>query len=341
MSGSTRGVRPTDLPALVSFDGRVFRNEAVTWDRLSRAHEPPSVVESALEGMLSFATGRHTWISVDGQRIRALVSGRKRGGQAVWEVDTLLATDEEPAMAPGLLQQLAEEARSSGAIRVLLRLAEGSPALPIAATAGFVAFRRERRYALRSPIPQVHAGRLQGVVRGRVDSDTQALFRLYNATVPAASRFHEAATLQEWRALRERAGSRRHREIVLEDEDGAPSAWLRVARDGGAVRLMPVLLATDRTVDLEALVLEALAPLVARRTPEVIVALVPDHLAGVEHALRGLGFEPEAEYVVLARKLASAAKLPARGRVFRGAARRAGASVRQALAAAIDGAGPR
>ncbi len=146
MSGSARGVRPTDLLALVSFDGRVFRDEAITWDRLCRAHEPHSAFESALEGMLSFATGRHTWISVDGQRIRALVAGRKRGGPLVWEVDTLLATDEQPLVASGLLQQLARAARAAGAVRVVLRLAADSSALPIAEAAGFAVYRRECRY---------------------------------------------------------------------------------------------------------------------------------------------------------------------------------------------------
>ena len=64
MSGRARSLRPTDLPALMTLDGRVFRNEAVTWDRLCRAHQPPSVVESAIEGIFSFALGRHTWVSV-------------------------------------------------------------------------------------------------------------------------------------------------------------------------------------------------------------------------------------------------------------------------------------
>src|SRR5437763_1662541 len=95
---TARPVRPTDLVALVSFDGRVYPNEAHTWDRLGRATESPRLLESAIEQWFSFATGRHTWISIQGQTIRGVVSARHRGSRLAWEVDCLIvaAEDAEP-----------------------------------------------------------------------------------------------------------------------------------------------------------------------------------------------------------------------------------------------------
>lgn len=302
MSGSARGVRPTDLLALVSFDGQVFRNEAATWDRLCRAHKPPSVMESALEGMLSFATGRHTWISVKGQRIHALVTGRRRGGPMAWEVDTLLATDEEPTAAPGLLHQLAEEARRSGASRIFLRLAEDSPAQAQALAAGFTRYARERMFVRQESPPS--SGKTLPGLRPRQDRDTLALFRLYCETTPANVRSQEAATLSQWLALRERDGCRTHEEFVLEEPTGYLSAWLRVACDRRTVRLLPLLLHPDRSGDAEAAVLAALEPLCARRTERSVVALVPEHICGYGPALEALGFEEGQAYVTLVRKLA-------------------------------------
>ncbi len=315
MSGSTRGVRPTDLLALVSFDGRVFRNEAVTWDRLCRAHEPPNAVESGLEGMLSFATGRHTWISVEGQRIRAMVAGRRRGGRSAWEVDTLLATDEEPVVAPGLLLQLAEAARRSGAQRIFLRLAGDSPSLPQALAAGFVGYLSERTFTCTRPParPRVAA---PGGFRARDNGDALALFQLYCETTPESVRAREAATLPQWLALRERDGSRTRQEFVLEWPNGRLMALVRVARDGPSARLTPVLLHPYAASDAEALLLAALRELPGGPAPGPVVVIAPDHVAGVAAALLGLGFIGGPSYVTLVRPLANEARLPRRRLAF-------------------------
>src|SRR5438874_4424162 len=92
---TARPVRPTDLVALVSFDGRVYPNEAHTWDRLGRQPEGPRLLENALEQWLSFATGRHPWISIQGQTIRGVASARPRGSRLAWELDCLIVAAEE------------------------------------------------------------------------------------------------------------------------------------------------------------------------------------------------------------------------------------------------------
>ena len=86
---SVRTVRPTDLVALVAYDGRVYPNEAVTRDRIGKEMSPHPL-ETALEQWFSFATGRHTWISVKGATLRGLASARRRGSKAAWELDCLI-----------------------------------------------------------------------------------------------------------------------------------------------------------------------------------------------------------------------------------------------------------
>jgi hypothetical protein len=95
MTHTARTVLPTDLVALVSYDGRVYANEAMTRDRIGTG-DSPHPIETAFEQWFSFATGRHTWISVKGPTLRGLVSARKRGSKLAWEIDCLInAADAE------------------------------------------------------------------------------------------------------------------------------------------------------------------------------------------------------------------------------------------------------
>ena len=74
---SPRRPLPTDLVALVSFDGTVHPNEAKPLDRLG-LDERARPLESTIEQWFSFATGKHTWVSVRGATIRGLISARRR-----------------------------------------------------------------------------------------------------------------------------------------------------------------------------------------------------------------------------------------------------------------------
>src|SRR5436309_15596114 len=95
---SPRRPLPTDLVALVSFDGRVHPNEAKPLDRLGlddRAHP----LESTIEQWFSFATGKHTWVSVRGTTIRGLISARRRAKPPAWAVDALSDVEEDEGVA--------------------------------------------------------------------------------------------------------------------------------------------------------------------------------------------------------------------------------------------------
>ena len=102
---SARKPLPTDLVALVSFDGRVHPNEAKPLDRLGldeRAHP----LETALEQWFSFGTRKHTWVSVRGATIRGLISARERVKKSAWEVDALIDVDEDESVALSLLSRM-------------------------------------------------------------------------------------------------------------------------------------------------------------------------------------------------------------------------------------------
>jgi hypothetical protein len=229
--------------------------------------------------------------------VRALVSGRRRGGQAIWEVNTFLATDEEPMAGPALLGQLTAAAQRAGAHRVILRVAEDSPAVGAALDAGFVPYAREQTFVREEP-PAVTVTTEPAGFRPREDSDDEALFRLYSETVPAGRRAHEAATPEQWRALHERDGTRASREFVTEEDNGRLSAWLRVAREGKALRFMPMLLHSGRAADVDSLVAASLGSL-SGGAEGPIVALVPEYIGGVGPALAAGGFVEDMTYVSL------------------------------------------
>src|SRR5881296_870473 len=138
---SPRRPLPTDLVALVSFDVRVHSNEAKPLDRLGlddRAHP----LESTIEQWFSFATGKHTWVSVRGATIRGLITARRRAKPSVWEVDALIDIDEDSDVATSLFGRLTAGLVKEKAERVFLRLDEDSSLLHAARQAGFFQYAR-------------------------------------------------------------------------------------------------------------------------------------------------------------------------------------------------------
>ncbi len=133
---SPRRPLPTDLVALVSFDGRVHPNEAKPLDRLGldeRAH----ALESTIEQWFSFATGKHTWVSVRGATIRGLISARPRAKRSAWEVDALIDVDEDEEVALSLFSRMISGITKQRGERIFLRLDVGSHVSEAARKAGF------------------------------------------------------------------------------------------------------------------------------------------------------------------------------------------------------------
>lgn len=300
---TARPLRPTDLPALVSLWARgklpfaagatAFRNEARVWERLGLDEHGLRLLERALQQWAPVGGRRLTWVAVRGLGLRGLASARRRGRRSAWEVDYFVAAPGEEDTSASLLEQLAYGLGCTGVEKVFLRLDAHSPLLDVARCAGFFPYLRERLWRLergpqrpdRPPLP----------MRLRTAADLLPLFQLYNASVPAAVRRSEALTLREWAAVQERG---RCQHLVL-DKDGRLAAWLRLARANGAGRF--ALLAPRRgDVPLDGLLATALHHLHDRRP---IFCLVPEYERTLAARLVDLGFQPAAEYSMLANRL--------------------------------------
>lgn len=289
MTPTARTVLPTDLVALVSYDGRVYANEAMTLDRIGTGGSPHPL-ETAFEQWLSFATGKHTWISVKGATLRGLISARKRGSKLAWEIDCLIDADNnDGGVLVSLLDKVAGAAGKSGAHRIFLRVPAGSQTEREAARRGFAPYRSEVMHC-RVQEPSAPYAPAAGV-RRRVKADLYPTFQVYNAVVPENVRRFEAATLAEWTAVQENIG--RAQQFVYEDDAGI-GGWLRLAADGDVGRFE--VYGEERALD--SLVDTALARLANRRS---ICAVVPAEQGGVRRRLESAGFEATDEYTVLVR----------------------------------------
>lgn len=299
MTHTARTVLPTDLVALVSYDGRVYANEAMTRDRVG-SHDSPHPLETAFEQWFSFATGRHTWISVKGPTLRGLVSARKRGSRLAWEIDCLInASEADNSVLMSLLDQVTAAAGKSGALKIFVRLPAGCQTARTVARSGFSPYLREQVYR-RPGAPDDAPHQAPEGLRRRAKADFHGIFQLYNTVVPHEIRRVEAMTFAEWTASQESIG--KAAQYVL-DRDGRIRGWLRVARDGDAARF-DLLAEPDALDDL---IEAAMAKSAGAR---FVYALLPEYQDGARWRLESLGFEPAESYAVLIRKTVRPVKAP-------------------------------
>jgi hypothetical protein len=290
MSQSARTVLPTDLVALVSYDGGLYANQAMTRDRMG-TEDSPHPLGTALEQWFSFATGRHTCVSVKGPTLRGLVSARKRGSKQAWEIDCLIdAAEGDSGVLMSLLDQITAAAGRSGAMKLFVRLPRGSEIEQAAARCGFLPYLRERLY--RRPVDKGEAHAIAEGLRRREKADPFPVFQLYTAVVPPDVRSVEGVTFGEWTAVQESLG--RTTQFVIEGE-GRIRGWLRVAGDGDLGRFD---LVAEQAV-LDDLIEAAMAKIANR---EWMYTLVPEHQAGLAARLETLGFEATDEFTVLTRR---------------------------------------
>jgi hypothetical protein len=293
---SARRPLPTDLIALVSFDGRVYPNEAKPLDQLGldeRAHP----LETALEQWFSFATGKHTWVNVRGATIRGLISARRRAKPSAWEVEAIIDADEDKGIALTLFSRMVADITKRRAERIFLRLDAESSVFKTAREAGFFPYAKETLFQRKGKVAiDLHHIPL----RPRIKSDLFGIFQLYGNSAPANVRAIEGATFREWQAAQETWGGR-PTELLLE-EDGIISAWVRLAT--GRVGRFSIMTASSR-VGIDELVRACLARLSQSRR---IQALVRDDNLGLVRSLLDAGFEPAGSYVALAKRLVKPAE---------------------------------
>jgi len=308
-SGSpvARPLRPTDLPVLASLWARArlplaggeavsFCNEARVWERLGLEEHSVALLERALQQWAPIGSGRLSWVAVRGLAIRGVASARRRARRSVWEVDHLVGAPGEEGTCVGLLEELARGLGRSGVEKVFLRLDAHSRLLDAARSAGFFPYLSERLWRLEQVSQGLDCPPLPMRLSALGGADLLPLFQLYNAAVPATVRRSEALTLREWAAMQERG---RCQHLVLE-KDGRLSAWLRLARHNGA-GCFALLASRRQDAPLDNLLATALHYLHDRRP---VFCLVPEYERGLAARLADLGFQPAAEYAVLANRLA-------------------------------------
>ena len=302
-----RPLRPTDLPVLASLWARgklplaggaavAFCNEARVWERLGLEEHSVALLERALQQWAPIGSGRLSWVAVRGLAIRGVASARRRARRSVWEVDHLVGAPGEEGACVGLLEELARGLGRSGVEKVFLRLDAHSRLLEAARSAGFFPYLSERLWRLEQVSQGLDCPPLPMRLSALGGADLLPLFQLYNATVPATVRRSEALTLREWAAMQERG---RCQHLVLE-KDGRLAAWLRLARHDGA-GCFALLASRRQDAPLDNLLVTALHYLHDRRP---IFCLVPEYERGLAARLADLGFQPVAEYAVLANRLA-------------------------------------
>ncbi|MSQ42070.1 MAG: hypothetical protein EXR65_03420 [Dehalococcoidia bacterium] len=311
---SARAPRPTDLVALVTFDGEVHENQAVTRERLGRPTAAPHPLNAAIEQWLG---GRqYTWIDVRGRQIDGIATARELGSRRAWIIDTLVdaTAASEPAVAAALLWQALAAAARHRVTHLLLRTAVDAPARADALRAGFQSALEERLWegpALRACDGPGYAA---VAVRDACPEDAFALFQLYNRALPMQGRQALAVTLEEWLAVQERRWLRRGSRQLVAVEGDRIAAALRVvpARGRGQFDLIAD---ADGMAGAAALLDLAVAALAGA---ERVLALVSRCAAPLDLLLSERGLEPGAAYELLSRR--SAIPVAERGRVAAGVA---------------------
>lgn len=222
--------RPSDLVALVSFDGKVYENLAVTRDRLTRPAAAPHALTAAISQWLS---RRHTWVDVRGRQIEGIATARELSSDRAWGIDTLVdASDGRGGgVVAALLEQATRAAAQHGVTHILLRTPAASPAVDQAVRAGFRPVFIEQLWHGPPPPPPDEADAPAVEVRSANEGDAFALFQLYNRALPFECRQALAATLQEWEAVQERRWLGRNGREFVATAEGTVRAALRVAPD--------------------------------------------------------------------------------------------------------------
>lgn len=324
MSARAHTPRPTDIVALVTFDGREYPNLAVTREHIGRPPATPHLLGAALEQWLQ--RGRRTWVDVRGRQIHGVATARLRSGAPglrVWEIDTLIETgdpsDPDEASAQALLEQAVTAAASASVALVLLRTYAEHAVREQATRAGFDTAWVERAWYGTLPLAtdRVSADAAY-TVRPLAPIDRLEEFRLHQRCAPVAARETLGMTFEHWLATQDdRALGRRH--IALGAFAGGE---LRATVRCGDRRPAPLEVRAD-DAGAACAVLSALPATVARRDDAhtSTVAVVPRYAGAVEQALAHAGFTPAEEYVVLARRIAQVVRDPARVRVRMAAVR--------------------
>lgn len=198
----THPLRLPDLVGVALFlrGGTAVELTSHTWPRVQpeSGHLPVSQAFWQTLGLgLSWA---RSWIVKEGREVRGLAVARPRCGGLIWDVEHLLTSGGDLAIAGALLEAVSQHACDNGGRRVFLELpADNEDAATLAQRAAFEQYTTATLYKLPAPFKLPTLEALDGRPRLRVDE--QPLFNLYGAAVPQLVRSAEALTYDEWSAL--------------------------------------------------------------------------------------------------------------------------------------------
>ena len=290
-------IGPGDLIALVTFDGAVYPNLAVTRERLGRPQQAPHALAAALTHWLR---RRDLWLEVRGRQIHGIATARSLAGPGVWQIDTLIdAGDGDGAVLGALLAQAENEALRAAVRMLLLRMpAAHGEAIADVRARGFEPVLAERLWRAPTAGRTATSARQSAVdVRAAGDADWFGRYQLCQRMLPPSARRVIAPTYEQWRAMLEEQwlGRRSHDAVAL--EAGRVVGCLSLGRCQGGAQ-----------IELQAASTEAAAALLRSARPrlsagEPLFALTPAGSTAVEGALAAVGFELQDEYVLLSRRL--------------------------------------
>ena len=281
------------------------RNLAQTLDvMVGRGEGPLSSFDATRLSLLRERRGVCTLVSLEGNRLRGLASGRRRSGDTVWELSHLLIVPGDLPAGAALLERLCQRVALSGGRRVFLRLDERDGLVGEARRSGFIRCAEELLYVGASSTVgrEAHEG-----VREKLPRDEHDLFRLYNASTPAEVRAAQGMTFDQWRSSRERG--RGSREFVAEGDKGL-DAWLRaVQHRRSAVAELAVRAGREnRAGELLDFGLGLMNGVDNARF------LLGRHQTDVQSLLSERGFEVQREFVTMASSMVATARETARRR---------------------------
>ncbi|MBI4498593.1 MAG: hypothetical protein HY689_11905 [Chloroflexi bacterium] len=309
-----RTIRPTDLVALVTFEGRALPNAARARHALSQEHQRPLPVSAILEQWLPFEGRRYTWVAVHSFSIHGLISAQHRAGRSAWEVDWLIvdSLDHAEDVARHLLDRLSAEGGEAGAQKVFLRLPTDSFLVNVARQAGFWPYLSETLYRWApQKRPAVPVGAVSPPIaslRRKTKADDYGIFRLYNLAVPESVRRAQGVTFADWREARELSPGRKQELVSV--QEGKVRTWLGLAQSSQA-GMFDLMLDPAEAGATEALVQYALRQL-GPRAP--VLCLVPEYHRALRRVLEeDEEARPVAEYITMVKVLT--VRVPAQGLV--------------------------
>ncbi len=155
----------------------------------------------ALGEMLYLRQSRVTAVGSRRLHVHSLASARMRRGPRAWEVDRLLLGS-TAGEAAELLDAVSLDAWGRGAERLYLRVRHGSSIVSLARLAGFFPCFEES-------LLQGEGGRATGSLdmRARQPHEEFAMFQLYSAATPTATRSMIGMSFDQWRDARDPASS--------------------------------------------------------------------------------------------------------------------------------------